>query len=120
MTYNEFAQKQALPYEAKIIHAELRAREFFDKMTGEGKSCHVSVGGLDSITLLMLLRSIGIDAPAISVSSLEDESIQRIHKRLEIEIINPLKTKVQVLREFGYPVISKEKARKIEKSESTN
>ena len=114
MTYNEFAQKQALPYQAKVAHAELRAREFYDRMTGEGKGCHVSVGGLDSITLLMFLRGIGIDVPAISVSSLEDTSIQQAHRLLGIEPIKPYKSKTQVLRECGFPVISKDKAGKIE------
>ncbi len=120
MTYCEFAQKQALPYGAKVIHAEIRAREFYERMIGEGKNCHVSVGGLDSITLYLFLRRIGIDVPAISVSSLEDASIQRIHKQLGIESINPYKTKVQVIQEFGYPIISKEKARKIEILQNPN
>jgi len=114
VTYNEFAQKQSLPYAAKVIHAEIRAREFYDKMIGEGKNCHVSVGGLDSITLLLFLRSIGIDIPAISVSSLEDKSIQRVHRQLGVEVLNPYKSKVQVLKELGYPILSKEKAGKIE------
>lgn len=62
-----FRQKQSLPYEAKVAHAEIRAREFYHELDG---MCCVSVGGLDSITLLLFLRSIGIDVPAVSVSSL--------------------------------------------------
>lgn len=105
-----FLQKQSLPYEAKVRHAELRAREFYDELDGQ---CHVSVGGLDSITLLLFLRSIRINVPAISVSVLEDTSIQSIHKQLGVIALKPLKSKVEVLREFGYPVISKEAAAKI-------
>ena len=105
-----FRQKQSLPYEAKVVHAQIRAQEFYDKLDGH---CHVSVGGLDSITLLLFLRSIGIDVPAISVSVLEDKSIQRVHKELGIIQLKPLKSKVEVLREFGYPVLSKEIANKI-------
>jgi hypothetical protein len=115
MTYEEMAQKQALPYEAKIRHAEIRAREFYDTITGRGDNVHVSVGGLDSITLLIFLRSIGLDVTAVSVSSLEDKSIQEVHKQLGLELIAPYKSKVQVLKEFGFPVISKAKAAKIEK-----
>ena len=74
---------------------------------------HVGVGGPDSITLLMFLRSIGIDCPAVSVSSLEDKSIQRIHKQLGVIALKPLKSKVEVIREFGYPILSKEIAGKI-------
>lgn len=109
-----FKQKQGLPYELKVRHAEIRAREFYDKITGEGHNVHVSVGGLDSITLLLFLRSIGIDAPAVSVSILEDPSIQKIHKQLGVIPLKPLKSKTAVIREFGFPVLSKEIAGKID------
>lgn len=105
-----FRQKQSLPYEAKVRHAEIRAREFYDALLG---NCHVSVGGLDSITLLLFLRSIGLKVPAVSVSSLEDKSIQSIHKDLGIIPLKPIKGKVAVLREYGYPILSKETANKI-------
>lgn len=108
-----FMVKQKLPYEAKVAYAELRAREFQAECEKRGLNTHVSVGGLDSITLLVFLRSIGIDVPAISVSSLEDKSIQRIHRDLGVETLKPLKSKVEVIREFGYPILSKEIAGKI-------
>ena len=114
MTPYEFRQKQSLPYKAKIVHAERRAWEFYETITGASESVHVSVGGLDSITLLCFLRKIGINAHAISVSGVEDKSIQRIHKQLGIERIKPYKNKVEVIKEFGFPVISKGKAAKIE------
>lgn len=109
-----FRQKQSLPYEAKVAHAEIRAREFYSRIIGEGHNVHVSVGGLDSITLLLFLRSIGIDIPAVSVSSLEDKSIQRIHRQLGIIPLKPLKSKLDVINEFGFPVLSKEIAGKID------
>lgn len=63
----------------------------------------------------------GIDAPGVSASSLEDKSIQRVHKALGIINVPPLKrkdgsfwTKAKVIQEFGFPVISKEVAAKIE------
>lgn len=86
-----FRVKQQLPYELKVRYAEMRAREFEAECAKRGLNTHVSVGGLDSITLFSFLRSIGIYAPGISVSSLEDKSIQQIHKRLGIESIKPLK-----------------------------
>lgn len=64
--------------------------------------------------LFVFLKSIGIHVPGISVSSLEDKSIQKIHKQLGIEIVKPLKSKVEILQEFGFPVISKEVAGKID------
>ena len=108
-----FKVKQQLPYSCKLKYAEMRAREFEEETAMRGLNTHVSVGGLDSITLLFFLRSIGIDPPAISVSSLEDKSIQKIHKEIGVEILRPLKSKVEVLKECGYPVLSKEIASKI-------
>jgi len=109
-----FTAMQNQPYEMKVKRAELRAFEFRNEMDKRGLETHVSVGGLDSITLLYFLRSIGIDAPAISVSSVEDESIQKIHKQLGIERIKPYKSKVEVLNNVGFPVISKKIAGRID------
>jgi len=103
----QFSALQNLPYEVKIRRAEQRAYEFIGELDNRGLNAHVSVGGLDSIVLYIWLKSIGIDVPAVSVSSLEDMSIQRVHKALGIERIAPGKSKVQVLNEVGFPVISK-------------
>ncbi len=104
---------QNLPYEIKKRRSELRAREFIEQMDIREHNAHVSVGGLDSITLLVFLKSIGINVPAISVSGLEDKSIQRVHKALGVTILQSYKTKVQVINEIGFPVISKRIAGKI-------
>jgi len=115
MEIYEFLQKQKLPYEQKIIHAQLRAEEFRDWAIEHDCDVCVSIGGLDSITLYCFLKSIGIHATPVSVSVLEDKSIQDIHKQIPgMVFIKPYKSKVQVLREYGFPVVSKEKARKIE------
>lgn len=113
MTIAEFQLKQKLPYEAKVAHAEIRAREFYNTILGRGDNVHVSVGGLDSITLLVFLRHIGIDVPAISVSILEDKGNQDVHRQLGVTSIAPYKSKTQVLNELGFPVVSKAKANKI-------
>ena len=143
MTYTEMAKLQAMPYEAKIRYAEMQARDFYNDchklyvdsknhiLNFERQEClwealdngkafplqnHISVGGLDSITLLCFLRHMGYSAeeiPAVSVSSLEDRGNQEVHKQLGVIPIRPYKSKVQVIREFGFPVISKAKAKKI-------
>lgn len=110
----DFRVKMQQPYEFKVRYAELRAREFADECAKRGKDVHVSVGGLDSITLLVFLREIGIDCPAVSASTLEDKSIQAIHRKLGVEIVRTIKPKVSIIREYGYPVLSKEIAAKIE------
>lgn len=114
-----FRLMQQQDYAFKRYHAELRAWDFFNDPAIQGK-CYVAVGGLDSITLLLFLRSIGIDAPGVSVSFLEDRSIQQAHKALGVTCLPPALrpdgkqwSKSAVIREFGFPVLSKEIAGKI-------
>ena len=111
-----FKQRQKLPYEAKVDYARAIARNFKRDIEdiSIGGNVHISVGGLDSITLLKFLRDeCYINCPAISVSSLEDKSIQAVHKEMGVETVKPIKSKVEVIREFGWPVLSKEIAGKI-------
>ena len=108
------AQRIALPYGAKVNMAQRRIREWADFCWDNGKNYAVSVGGLDSITLLALCRkTLHEDVPGISVSVLEDKSIQRVHREMGVIPIKPLKSKVQVLQEDGFPVVSKLAAAKI-------
>lgn len=107
-----FIAKQKESYEFKVRYAEKTAWEFYENPEIAGR-CYVAVGGLDSITLLLFLRSIGIDVPAISVSMLEDKSIQAIHKQIGVQSLKPIKSKIEVIREYGFPVLSKEIAGKI-------
>lgn len=122
----DFMVKEKLPYGFKVKYAATRAREFVRECDNRGLNYHVSVGGLDSIVLFLFLKSIHIDAPGISVSSLEDSSIQKIHKQLGIEQLKPSVkgvdengyeqrwTKADIIQAFGFPVLSKEIAAKIE------
>lgn len=109
-----FTAIQKLPYEVKLERQKIRAWEFYENIQSMDMNCHVSVGGLDSITLYLWLKSIGIHVPAISVSGVEDKSIQEIHKELGIERIKSYKSKIEVLNEVGFPVISKKIAGRID------
>lgn len=52
-----FLQKQALPYEAKKTAAKQRVLEYYHEMCDvRNANVHVSVGGLDSITLFIFIR----------------------------------------------------------------
>lgn len=122
----DFMAKEKQDYTFKKKYARIRAEEFARECDSRGLNYHVSVGGLDSITLYLFLKSIGINAPGITVSSLEDKSIQRVHKALGLERLKPSVkyvddngkehrwTKPQILQEYGFPVLSKETANKIE------
>lgn len=127
MTYDEMRIRQAWPYKVKIDHAKRVAGEFIEKVSAgityggskgdkwEAYNVHVSVGGLDSITLLFFLRKHfpNENIVAISRSALEDKSIQDIHKQIGVISIPGDKSKVSILRDYGFPVISKGKANKI-------
>ncbi len=107
-------QYMAMPYEAKVCLARSRIWEWYDECRKNDKNYAVSVGGLDSITLLALCRDeLGDDTQGISVSVLEDKSIQQVHREMGVIPIAPLKSKVEILQEYGFPVVSKLAAAKI-------
>lgn len=122
----DFMVKEQMPYSFKVKYAKARAEEFVRECDKRGLNYHVSVGGLDSITLYLFLKSIHIDAHGISVSSLEDRSIQKVHRDLGIECLKSAVhhvdedgkvhywNKPMIIQEFGFPVLSKEIAAKIE------
>ena len=60
----DFNVKMKMDYEFKKNYAYIRAWEFYNECCARGLNCHVSVGGLDSITLFLFLRSIGIYVPS--------------------------------------------------------
>ena len=93
----DFIVKQKQDYAFKRRYAQIRAQEFARECEARGWKYHVSVGGLDSITLFLFLKSIGINAPGITVSYLEDASIQRVHRALGLNRLQSTK------REDGTP-----------------
>jgi hypothetical protein len=111
----DFRTKMKQSYEFKVNYAYARVIEFQKECDRRGLNTHVSVGGLDSITLFIFLKKYcGLSVPGVSASTLEDKSIQAVHKQLGIETVKPYKSKVEVIKEFGYPILSKEIAAKIE------
>ena len=112
--HEEMVQKQIVSYEQKVKMSEQRVREFIHECKKRGYNCHVSVGGLDSIVLAKFIESLGFDVPRVSASSLEDKSIQAIHKEMGCINVKPLKSKVSILQEEGFPVLSKKIANKID------
>lgn len=122
-----FMAKEKMPYDFKKKYARIRAMEFEAECGKRDLNTHVSVGGLDSITLFLFLNKyLHLDVPGISVSYLEDRSIQRVHKALGLNLLqsavrsideNGVKhrwAKPAIIQEFGFPVLSKEVAAKIE------
>ena len=115
---NEIIERNAyynqMSYEDKLDVATARVLEWTEICADAGKNYAVSVGGLDSIVLLLFVRKILGECEGISVSSLEDTSIQRVHKELGVTAIKPDMNFHQVLNTYGFPVLSKQLAGKIE------
>ena len=84
-------QMMAWSYERKVRHAEEVVRAFWQRNTEEGRNLHVSVGGLDSITLHYFLQEIGVLVPCISCSTLEQKGVQKVHHRIREEMEEALK-----------------------------
>jgi 3'-phosphoadenosine 5'-phosphosulfate sulfotransferase (PAPS reductase)/FAD synthetase len=115
---NEIIERNAyynkMSYEDKIDHATEIVLEWTEICADHGKNYAVSVGGLDSIVLLLFVRKILGKCDGISVSALEDASIQKVHHDLGITCIKPDMLFHQVLNKFGFPVLSKQIAADIE------
>ena len=50
---SDFQAKMKMDYQFKVNYATIRAREFVRECDSRGLNYHVSVGGLDSITLFL-------------------------------------------------------------------
>lgn len=112
--HEEMLRKQYVPYSVKVRMSQDRIRSFINECEARGLNYHVSVGGLDSIVLAKLIESMGYDVPRVSASTLEDKSIQEVHKEMGCIVVKPLKSKVSILQEEGFPVLSKRIANKID------
>ena len=117
-------QRQSLPLEAKIILTQQRIRQWYDYWDGE---VYVSFsGGKDSTVLKHIVDNMtGVyDVPAVFVNTgLEYPEIQKFVKDIKagkypcfnsnVEIIRPEMRFDEVIKAYGYPVISKDVSEKI-------
>ena len=113
----DLAQMQSLPLEAKIIMTQQRIRqwyEWWDGMVYVGFS-----GGIDSTVLKHIVDGMYSDVPSVFANTgLEYPEIQAFVRSVksgkydcfnsDVEIIRPEMQFYEVIKHYGYPVISKE------------
>lgn len=118
----ELKQMQALPLKAKIIMTEQRIKSWYEHWDG---NVYVSFsGGKDSTVLKHIVDSLYDDVPSVFVDTgLEYPEIKSFVKGIkegayecfnsDIEIIKPSMRFNEVVKNYGYPVPSKEIAKKV-------
>lgn len=116
-TRDELKMLQSLPLEVKVLKTQQRIREWVTYYGVEGVYVSFS-GGKDSTVLLHLVRELYPDVEAVFVNTgLEYPEIQRFVKTFDnVRILYPEKTFMQVICEYGYPIISKEIAYTIQQA----
>ena len=109
----ELQQMQALPLHSKINMTIQRVMEWYDYWTGKGEGVYLSwSGGKDSTVLKHIIME---NLPYLNIprvyadTGLEYPELKEfVKKDPEVVIIHPEKPFWQVVRDYGYPVISKE------------
>lgn len=107
-TIEELKKLQNLPLERKVLVTQTRIIEWYQKFDGQ---VYISFsGGKDSTVLLHIAREIYPDIPAVFVDTgLEYPEIRHFVKTFDnVTILRPKMRFDEVIREYGYPIISKE------------
>ena len=105
----ELQMLQALPLEIKVMKTQQRIREWV-QYYGENSVAVSFSGGKDSTVLLHLVRKLYPDIEAVFINTgLEYPEIQQFVKTFDnVTILRPKMRFDEVIRKYGYPVISKE------------
>ena len=104
---HDLKQMQSLPLEAKIMMTKRRIRDWYEYWDG---LVYVSFsGGKDSTVLKHIVDSMYDDVPSVFVNTgLEYPEIQQFaRKQKNVVIVRPEMRFDQVIKKYGYPVISK-------------
>lgn len=113
-TKSDLKQMQSLPLSAKIRMTERRIMDWYEHYNGQ---VYVSFsGGKDSTVLLHIARNIYPDIEAVFVNTgLEYPEIQKFVKTFDnVTILRPEMRFDEVIKKYGYPMISKSVANAID------
>lgn len=120
---DDLKQMQALPLGNKIAMTKRRIREWYEHWNGQ---VYISFsGGKDSTVLKHIVDSMYSDVPAVFVNTgLEYPEIQRFVREVkagkwdcfntDVEILRPEMRFDEVIKKYGYPVVSKRVAGYVE------
>lgn len=105
--YWELSQYQSLPLKQKITMTELRIMDWYDYWKGK---VYVSISGKDSTVLLHIVRKLYPDVKAVFFDTgLEYPEVRELAMSYDnVTIVRPKKPFWQLVRDEGYPIISKE------------
>ena len=106
-SYEELRILQALPLEVKILKSKERIREFYQRFDGK---VYVSFSaGKDSLVVADLVHSMYPEVPLVFANTgLEFPESQKFAKEMGAEFIYPEKKFPEIIKLYGYPIISKE------------
>lgn len=112
-TKGDLKQMQSLPLSAKIRMTKRRIKDWYDYWDGQ---VYVAFsGGKDSTVLLHIAREVYSDIEAVFVNTgLEYPEIQQFVKTFDnVAILRPKMRFDEVIKKYGYPMISKSISHKI-------
>lgn len=110
-----FAQRKGLPYDLKLLLSERRIRDWYSHWQGD---VYISFsGGLDSTILLHMVRKFCPDVEAVFCDTgLEYPELKQFVKKFDnVTTLRPEISFRDVIKKYGYPLVSKETAAKIRK-----
>ena len=114
MNINELKTMQNYPLELKIMKTEQRIIEWVSEYGVDGVYVAFS-GGKDSTVLLHIVRSLypNIEGVFANTGNEFPEIVKFVRKQENIKWVKPRKSFARVLKEEGFPVISKKTSRMI-------
>ena len=119
-TIDDLRQMQSLPLSAKILMTKNRIRDWYEYFDGQ---VYVSFsGGKDSTVLLHIARELYPDIEAVFVNTgLEYPEIRQFVKTFDnVTILRPKMRFDEVIKKYGYPIISKDIALTIHYAKQNN
>ena len=116
-TADDLREMQSLPLELKLALTKDRIKAWYREYCGE---VYVSrSGGKDSDVLGDIVKSIYPDVPQVYIQTgAEWESVMRHGREVADNVLYPKISFMEVIKKYGYPVLSKEVSQKISDARS--